>query len=70
MFGRAALMYLSWKLAGNGVKPPRVREPGPDRLGDKSRLAPGPLSPHLLLLTYWSWSTLITETASLPEHSP
>lgn len=28
MFGRAALMYLSWKLAGNGVKPPRVRDPG------------------------------------------
>lgn len=28
MFGRAALMYLFWKLAGNGVKPPRVRDPG------------------------------------------
>lgn len=34
MFGRAALIYLSWKLPGNGVKPPRVRGAGPDRLGD------------------------------------
>lgn len=34
MFGRAALIYLSWKLAGNGAKRPRVRGAGPDRLGD------------------------------------
>lgn len=70
MFGRAALMYLSWKLAGNGVKPPRVRGARPDSLGDNPRLAPGPLSLCMLLLTCWSGSTLITETASLPDHSP
>lgn len=41
MFGRAALIYLSWKLPGNGVKPPRVRGAGPDRLGDDATWTQG-----------------------------
>lgn len=55
MFGRAALIYLSWKLAGNGVKRPRVRGAGPDRLGDDPTrdLVGSPLEKGHSHCTFW-----------------
>lgn len=57
MFGRAALMYLSWKLAGNGVKPPQGE-------GSQAR-QPGRQPPS------GTWSALTVHVAAhllVPEH--